>query len=89
MEKALISPEKRQLQGKLTEAFSTYKITKKVEPCSVLKCREGGRDTAVTNCTMEVLTAYKEKNFPVGAMKNRSRLPREVVKSPSVGVDVA
>ncbi|KAK4816826.1 hypothetical protein QYF61_023890 [Mycteria americana] len=39
-----------------------------------LKCRVGGQDTEVTNYTEEVLTAYKEKNFPMGAVKNRNRL---------------
>lgn len=50
-EMGLLSPEKRQLLGKLIKAFNTYKTTEKIEPGSDLKCRVGGQDTAVINYT--------------------------------------
>lgn len=84
-EMGLLSLEKTQLHGKLIEAFNTYKTTKKLEPGSVWKCRVAGQDTAVTNFTEKVLTACKEKYFSMGAVKNRNRSPRQVVKSPPLG----
>lgn len=50
-----------------------------------MKSRVAGQDTAVTNYSGEVQTAYKEIYSSLEAVKNRNRLPREVVKSLPLG----
>lgn len=78
-EKGLLSLEKRQLQGKMIQVFNTDKTTEKIQSGCILKCSVGGWHTAVTSYTGEVPSAYKKKKFCMGAVKNRKRLPREVM----------
>lgn len=81
----LLGLEKRHLERNLIKAFGTNKITEKIEPCLLLKCRVGGLDTAVINYTGKILATYKEKN-PHGNSEEQEQVARKVVKFASLKV---
>lgn len=52
---------RRHLEKNLIKALGTNKITEKIEPCMLLKCRVGRLDTVAINYTGKILAAYKKK----------------------------